>query len=80
MANLGTIKDINITSIRKVLEKNESMSKSYVVKYTGLSFLTVSKTIKYLVELGELIEYGIKDSSGGRCVKSYRLNLICMEQ
>ncbi|MBU3133124.1 ROK family protein [Clostridium gasigenes] len=74
MANSGTIKNININNIRKVLENNKSMSKSDIVTYTGLSFPTVSKTIEYLVELGELIDVGLNNSSGGRCAKKYSLN------
>lgn len=74
MANSGTIKNININSIRNILDSNKSMTKSDIARYTGLSFPTVSNTIEYLLEKGEVIDCGLKDSSGGRCAKNYSLN------
>ncbi|NFE93766.1 ROK family transcriptional regulator [Clostridium botulinum] len=74
MANSVTIKNININSIRNILNSNKSMTKSDIARYTGLSFPTVSNTIEYLLEKGEVIDCGLKDSSGGRCAKNYSLN------
>ncbi|MDU1313290.1 MAG: ROK family protein [Clostridium septicum] len=74
MANSGTIRNININNIRKVLGANESISKSDLAKYIGLSFPTVSNTIEYLIKKNEVIEVGIQDSLGGRCAKKYSLN------
>ncbi|MBN1068838.1 ROK family transcriptional regulator [Clostridium botulinum] len=74
MANSETIKNININNIRNILDSNKSMTKSDIARYTGLSFPTVSNTIEYLLEKGEVIDCGLKDSSGGRCAKNYSLN------
>ncbi|MCY6960103.1 ROK family transcriptional regulator [Clostridium brassicae] len=74
MANSGTIKSINIKNILKVLNANESISKTDIAKYTGLSFPTVSSVIEYLIDKKEVNEVGRKDSFGGRCAKKYSLN------
>lgn len=74
MANSETIKTINIKTVRKILNENESISKTDIAKYTGLSFPTVSTVIEYLIEKNEVIEVGLKNSLGGRCAKKYSLN------
>ncbi|CEN75207.1 transcriptional regulator [[Clostridium] sordellii] len=74
MANSETIKSINTKTVRKILNENESISKTDIAKYTGLSFPTVSTVIEYLIETNEVVEVGFKDSLGGRCAKKYSLN------
>lgn len=74
MANSGTIKNINLNNIIKVLREKDSISKNDIAKYLGLSFPTVSNTIEHLIERKEVIEVGVKDSLGGRCAKKYSLN------
>lgn len=74
MANSETIKSINTKTVRKILNENESISKTDIAKYTGLSFPTVSTVIEYLIEINEVVEVGFKDSLGGRCAKKYSLN------
>ena len=74
MANSVTIKSLNIKTIYEVLKENESMSKTDIAKYTGLSFPTVSTIIEHLIEKEEVIEVGLKSSLGGRCAKKYSLN------
>lgn len=74
MANSVTIKSLNIKTIYEVLKENETMSKTDIAKYTGLSFPTVSTIIEYLIEREEVIEVGLKSSLGGRCAKKYSLN------
>lgn len=74
MANSGTIKNINLNNIIKVLREEDSISKNDIAKYLGLSFPTVSNTIEHLIERKEVIEVGVKDSLGGRCAKKYSLN------
>ncbi|SCJ89533.1 D-allose kinase [uncultured Clostridium sp.] len=74
MANSGTIKNINIKSILKTLSEHDSISKSDIAKYTGLSFPTVSTVIEHLISKNEVNEVGVGDSIGGRCAKKYSLN------
>ena len=74
MANSGTIKSINIKSVLKTLSEHESITKSDIAKYTGLSFPTVSTVIEHLIYKNEVNEVGVEDSIGGRCAKKYSLN------
>lgn len=74
MANSGTIKSINIKSVLNVLSEHESITKSDIAKYTGLSFPTVSTVIEHLIDKNEVNEVGVEDSIGGRCAKKYSLN------
>lgn len=74
MANSGTIKNINIKSVLNVLSEHESITKSDIAKYTGLSFPTVSTVIEHLIDKNEVNEVGVEDSIGGRCAKKYSLN------
>lgn len=74
MANSGTIKSINIKSVLKTLNEHESITKSDIAKYTGLSFPTVSTVIEHLIYKNEVNEVGVEDSIGGRCAKKYSLN------
>ena len=74
MANAGTIKSINIKSVLKTLSEHESITKSDIAKYTGLSFPTVSTVIEHLIYKNEVNEVGVEDSIGGRCAKKYSLN------
>lgn len=74
MANSGTIKSINIKSVLKTLSEYESITKSDIAKYTGLSFPTVSTVIEHLIDKNEVNEVGVEDSIGGRCAKKYSLN------
>lgn len=74
MANSGTIKSINIRSVLKTLSEHESITKSDIAKYTGLSFPTVSTVIEHLIYKNEVNEVGVEDSIGGRCAKKYSLN------
>lgn len=74
MANAETIKSINIKAVCNILKENESISKTDIAKYAGLSFPTVSTVIEHLIEKNEVIESGVKNSFGGRCAKKYSLN------
>ncbi|WP_343348833.1 ROK family protein [Terrisporobacter petrolearius] len=74
MANSETIKSINIKTVCNILKENESISKTDIAKYTGLSFPTVSTVIEHLIEKNKVIEAGMKNSLGGRCAKKYSLN------
>lgn len=74
MANSGTIKSINIKSVLKTLSEHESITKSDIAKYTGLSFPTVSTVIEHLIYKNEVNEVGVEGSIGGRCAKKYSLN------
>lgn len=74
MATSETIKSLNIDSVRKILNEKKSISKTDIVKFTGLSFPTVSSIIEYLIKKNEVVEDGISDSLGGRCAKKYCLN------
>lgn len=74
MADAGILKNMNVDTIRSLLHKHSTMSKSEIARITGLSFPTVSRAVEDLISSGELIEKGHENSTGGRRAQIYSIN------
>ena len=71
MADATGLRRINIELVRRAVRWGGEMSKNDLVRATGLSFPTVSRTVDALVQHGELREIEPAASTGGRCAKRY---------
>ena len=81
--NTKMVRKINSDVIRKVLRKNEELTKAEISSLTGLSIATCGNLLKLMVESGEVIEGELEQSTGGRPARRYRYNveknlLLCL--
>ena len=63
--NTKMVRKINSDVIRKVLRKNEELTKAEISSLTGLSIATCGNLLKLIVESGEVIEGELEQSTGG---------------
>lgn len=61
-----SIKKFNTNSILRVLESNDSISRTEIAKHTNLNKATVSTIVKELIAKGLVNDLGYGKSSGGK--------------
>jgi len=77
MSNASTVKKRNTLRILRALRQQEHITKSELVKLTGLNQSTVNNLMNELSEKGIITEEGIADSNGGRRASLFSLNADC---
>lgn len=69
-----TLKQVNLSTVRKAIKEKASATRAEVVAATKISTTTVRSLLREMLENGEVIEAGHDDSSGGRRALRYALN------
>ncbi|WP_379151683.1 ROK family protein [Paenibacillus sp. sgz5001063] len=78
MKNIGgnalVIKEVNINLVRGVLKEHKQVTKRQIAEETGLSIVTVSTVLEFLIRHSEVKAAGQISSSGGRPAQQYIYN------
>ncbi len=70
----STIKEANTLLVKECILKRPMISKPQIARKTRLSLVTVNKIVDELEQLGEIIDLGFQESTGGRKAKQYAIN------
>lgn len=73
-ANSLVMKEVNISLVRKELQKSKKATKAGLSKKTGLSVVTVNSILNRLLREGEVLEGPMEPSNGGRPARLYEYN------
>lgn len=77
IAKPNLLKQVNLSQVRIVLGAKENVTRSEIVKETGISTTTVRALLGEMMENGEVCEIGYDESSGGRKAKRYAMCPDC---
>lgn len=69
----NTIKQVNLTAIRKSIKEKGSATRAEIVESTNISVTTVRNILTEMLNTGEIIEAGFDESIGGRRAVRYKL-------
>ncbi len=70
----STIKEANTLLVKECILKKPKISKPQIARQTRLSLVTVNKIVDELEQMGEIIDLGFQESTGGRKAKQYAIN------
>ncbi|MGC7873726.1 ROK family transcriptional regulator [Desulfosporosinus sp. SYSU MS00001] len=66
VANLDYLKTLNRLKVLNLIRENQEMSRQELAKLTGLTPAAITGIVRELVQMGNVIELGPGESSGGR--------------
>jgi len=69
------LKQVNLSSIRKVIRNNKIVTRAEIAWETKISSTTVRSLLNEMSKNGEIEGVGFAESSGGRKAEKYRFNL-----
>ena len=69
------LKQVNLSSIRKVIRSNKVVTRAEIAWETKISSTTVRSLLNEMSKSGEIEGVGFAESSGGRKAEKYRFNL-----
>jgi len=68
------LKSTNALSVKLAIVENPMITKPQLAKKLGLSLVTVNKIVDELAAVGEILDMGQTESTGGRKARQYMLN------